>query len=92
LSSLLAARSIILNPSSIPLLHRVDTALRENPHLQGRHVLLEDNEGTVTLRGTVESYYQKQMAQESLRAIDGVERILNQLEVVNCDSNVRFPR
>ncbi len=81
-----------MNPSTIPLLHRVDTALRENPHLQGRHVLLEDNDGTVTLRGTVESYYQKQMAQESLRAIDGIEKILNQLEVVNCASTVRFPR
>ena len=81
-----------MNLPKVPLLHRVDTALRENPHLTGRHVLLEDNAGTITLRGTVESYYQKQMAQEVLRSIYGIHKILNQLEVMNGDSTVRHPR
>jgi osmotically-inducible protein OsmY len=35
------------------------------------------------LRGIVRSYYQKQLAQESLRAISGVARITNELEVVS---------
>ena len=75
-----------------PLLHRIDNALRESPHLQGRHVLVENNDGIVTLRGTVESYYQKQMAQEVLRTIDGIEKILNKLEVVNAGNARRYPR
>jgi osmotically-inducible protein OsmY len=35
----------------------------------------------VRLQGTVGSFYQKQMAQELLRRVDGVERIENQLQV-----------
>jgi hypothetical protein len=33
------------------------------------------------LRGVVRSYYQKQMAQEVLLGLEGVEHIENQLEV-----------
>ena len=35
----------------------------------------------VTLRGVVGTYYQKQMAQEVLRHVDGVFQITNELEV-----------
>ena len=35
----------------------------------------------VTVRGTVESYYQKQLAQETLRRIDGIDEIENHLSV-----------
>lgn len=63
------------------LQHRVDTALRDNPHLVGHSLASETSEGHVVLRGTVGSFYQKQMAQESLRAIDEIETIANELEV-----------
>jgi len=42
---------------------------------------LEARQGRIILRGTVASYYQKQMAQETLRKIDGVEEIENHLQV-----------
>ena len=42
---------------------------------------IEASDGHVTLRGTVGSFYQKQMAQESLRAIDEIVTIDNELEV-----------
>ena len=61
--------------------HRVDSALRDNPHLAGQTLAIETSEGHVTLRGTVGSFYQKQMAQESLRAIDEIVTIDNELEV-----------
>jgi osmotically-inducible protein OsmY len=35
----------------------------------------------VILRGVVRSYFQKQMAQEAVRRISGVEEIHNELEV-----------
>ncbi len=35
----------------------------------------------MVLRGVVRSYYQKQMAQEMLKNVDGVNEIENQLEV-----------
>ena len=44
---------------------------------------LEPTEGRVTLRGVVASYYAKQMAQEALRHIDGVQEIANELQVLS---------
>ena len=41
----------------------------------------ETDAGRVTLRGVVNTYFQKQMAQESLRHVDGVHEIANELEV-----------
>ena len=58
---------------------QVSTALRENPHL--RNLRIETSEGRVTLRGQVRSWYQKQMAQETLLRLDGIDLVENQLEV-----------
>lgn len=60
---------------------RVHHALNESPYLVRRKLRFETSEGRVVLRGTVASYFQKQMAQEALRRIEGVEAIENQLEV-----------
>jgi osmotically-inducible protein OsmY len=60
---------------------KVSSALRQNPHLQTRHLRFEASEGRVTLRGQVNSWYQKQMAQETLLRMDGIDRVENQLEV-----------
>ncbi|MCU0716946.1 MAG: BON domain-containing protein [Pirellula sp.] len=67
--------------NSSPLLHRIDRAIQTNPHALRRKVFLESVPGRIVLRGKVDSFYQKQMIQESLRGIEGVERICNQLEV-----------
>jgi osmotically-inducible protein OsmY len=65
----------------IPLDDKVLVALERNPHLSGRSLRFETDSGRVTLRGVVHSYFQKQMAQEAVRRVDGVEEILNELEV-----------
>jgi len=41
----------------------------------------ETSEGKVTLHGQVSSWYQKQMAQETLLRLDGVDGVENRLEV-----------
>lgn len=64
------------------LLDRVDTILSTSPYLSRRKVRLESDAGRVTLRGEVDSFFQKQMAQEAIRRIDGVREIQNELEVV----------
>ena len=46
-----------------------------------RDVRCEGQPGRVVLRGTVNSYYQKQMAQEIVRRLDRESVIDNQLEV-----------
>ena len=60
---------------------RLDQAITTNPHLNGRKLGLRADEGVVVLTGTVSSYVQKQMAQESIRRVDGVQMIDNRLEV-----------
>jgi len=40
------------------------------------------HEGMVFLRGCVNSYYLKQLAQETIRNVAGVEQIVNEIEVV----------
>jgi osmotically-inducible protein OsmY len=60
---------------------KVSSALRQNPHLQSRNLRFEASEGRVTLRGQVNSWYQKQMAQETLLRLEGIDSVENQLEV-----------
>jgi osmotically-inducible protein OsmY len=64
-----------------PLEDRVLSALDQNPYLPPRTLRFETSEGRVTLRGVVTTFFQKQMAQESLRRVPGVAEIANELEV-----------
>jgi len=66
----------------VPLEDKVLIALERNPYLSGRSLRFETESGRVTLRGVVRSYFQKQMAQEAIRRVDGVDEICNELEVV----------
>ncbi|MGD0383602.1 MAG: BON domain-containing protein [Thermoguttaceae bacterium] len=65
----------------MPLDDRVLNALERNPYLTRRNLRFETQQGRVTLRGVVNTYFQKQMAQETLRHIEGVAEITNELEV-----------
>ena len=65
----------------MPLDNRVLTALERSPYIARRNFRFETAAGRVTLRGVVHSYFQKQMAQEALRHVDGVAEIANELEV-----------
>lgn len=44
-------------------------------------VQCEQKNGVIEIRGTVSSYFLKQIAQEQLRSIQGMTRIVNELEV-----------
>jgi osmotically-inducible protein OsmY len=67
---------------SRPLFERIHEALTTNPHVPSRrHVRVEAAGGHVVLTGNVRSFFEKQMAQEAIRRIDGVQLIENQLEV-----------
>jgi osmotically-inducible protein OsmY len=60
----------------------VASALERSANISGRKLRFEVHEDGVVLRGVVRSYYHKQMAQESIRSIEGISRITNQIEVV----------
>jgi osmotically-inducible protein OsmY len=59
----------------------VSSALERSPHRSHRTLRFETHQDRVILRGTVRSWYQKQMAQEMLRCVAGIGEIENQLEV-----------
>ncbi len=61
---------------------RVDQAIQTNPYVSGRTLRFETEGSRVVLQGSVKSYFQKQMAQEVVRKVDGVEQIDNCLEVL----------
>ncbi len=65
----------------MPLDDRVLTALERSPYLTNRNLRFETEQGRVTIRGVVSTYFQKQMAQEALRNVEGVAEITNELEV-----------
>ena len=70
--------SPLLDP---PLLEKLRGALSKSHFLSPRQVQIETNGGNVRLEGTVASFYQKQMAQELVRRVDGVETVVNRLQV-----------
>jgi osmotically-inducible protein OsmY len=66
--------------AACPLFDRLHSALSSNPHVP-RQVRVEATDGRVVLKGSVGSFFQKQMAQEAIRRVDGVQLIDNLLEV-----------
>ena len=63
------------------LLDRVEKAIQQAPHLNRQHLRFEADQGHITLKGTVGSFFHKQMAQEAVRHVDGVNEISNELQV-----------
>ncbi len=56
--------------------------LKESPYEPVRQTWCEFDEGVLTLRGNVRSFFHKQVAQQSVVGLSGVERIDNQIQVV----------
>jgi osmotically-inducible protein OsmY len=63
------------------LLAQVQGALSSSPYVNLHSFHVEASGGTVRLHGQVGTFFQKQMAQELVRRLDGVERIENLLQV-----------
>jgi osmotically-inducible protein OsmY len=70
-----------MSVSQPQLAQQIQNAVVHNPHLNHRRMHIKTKQGRVVINGTVDSFFEKQMAQEALRNIDGVEQIENHLEV-----------
>ena len=64
-----------------PLFERIHDALMTNPHVPSHQVSVEAEDGRIVLKGHVSTFFQKQMAQEAIRRLDGVQHIDNLLQV-----------
>ncbi len=72
---------------------RVAELLEQHPHFRYRPGTIEAEfyQGTLVLKGRLPSFYLKQLLQEALRQVEGVDTIDNRVDVVCCDgvSSVR---
>ena len=75
------ATAVAPRPARPALVDEVHGALRRSPYVSGHEFQVEASEGVVRLEGAVRSFFHKQMAQELIRRVDGVERIENLLQV-----------
>ena len=74
--------TLMIEPAPpVNLNEQIQSVILGTPFVNHRALKAHANCGTVTLSGRVDSYYEKQMAQEVLRTIEGVESIDNQLIV-----------
>jgi osmotically-inducible protein OsmY len=48
-----------------------------------RNVFCKYDDGVLVLRGRLHSFFHAQLAQETVRRIEGVERVVNKIEVVS---------
>lgn len=68
--------------------HRLDPAeiaeshLRSNSYLALKNISCEFRQGVLILKGNLPTYYLKQVAQAVVAPTAGVERIVNEIEVV----------
>jgi hypothetical protein len=61
---------------------RADQALRQCGHPALRQIHIEESEREIVLSGSVNSYYHKQLAQETIMPVLGARELRNQIKVV----------
>ena len=61
--------------------------LEHHPHFRGRSggLTIEQRGGTLYISGRLPSFYLKQLVQEALRHVPGVQGVRNEINVVRCD-------
>lgn len=72
-----------LAAGSSDLLELAESRLRTSPYPAVRRLACDFRDGVLTLRGRVPSYYHKQMACSRVGRIQGIERIVDDVEVVD---------
>jgi len=59
----------------------LENRLRRHPMFRDRNFLMRRHDRRIVVEGNVPTFYEKQMVQEIIRRIDGVEEIVNDLTV-----------
>lgn len=77
---LLLARQTVEPPVS-GVAHTALERLRKSPYAVLQSISCSFQQGVIVLHGQVPSFYYKQLAQEAIAHIEGVVRIVNNIEV-----------
>jgi osmotically-inducible protein OsmY len=87
-SSTPASSPVLAAPVVSPILQTVERRLRESSYYYLRSIRCAYESGVVTLRGRVPTFYLKQTVQAIVEKIDGVEQVLNLVEVFDSRRDV----
>jgi osmotically-inducible protein OsmY len=71
----------VSQPHGCDVVEQAQERLRAFHYYSFRHLHCEYRQGVLILRGQVESYYEKQLAQEAVARLEGVTQVVNELEV-----------
>jgi osmotically-inducible protein OsmY len=74
-------QKVDVEPQDRELEQRVTEYLQGLHRLPLRNIAVAANHGTVTLRGTLPSFYEKQLCLGCLPQVDGVSRLVDRIEV-----------
>jgi osmotically-inducible protein OsmY len=80
---------LVSHPHGCDLEEQAQERLRATPYVSFRDVRCEYRHGLLILRGQVLSYYEKQLAQEAVARLEGITRVVNELEVTWDDSKLQ---
>jgi osmotically-inducible protein OsmY len=61
---------------------RIDSIVIKSPYFADRRLRVQAVDDCVVVEGTVNTYFHKQMAQETLLRVDGVRSIENRVRVI----------
>ena len=70
-------------PSVPTVLRAVNKRLQSSTYSSLRTIKCEQRRGILILQGVVPTFYEKQLAQETVRHIPGVDKIRNEIDVVH---------
>jgi hypothetical protein len=82
------APPVLATPAVSPIVQTVERRLRESSYYYLRSIRCGYEAGVVTLRGRVPTFYLKQTVQSIVEKIEGVEQVLNLVEVFDSRQDV----
>jgi osmotically-inducible protein OsmY len=75
------ATPVLAAPAVSPIVQTVERRLRESSYYYLRSIRCAFEAGVITLRGRVPTFYLKQTVQAIVEKIEGVEQVVNLVEV-----------
>jgi osmotically-inducible protein OsmY len=81
----------LATPAVSPIVQAVERRLRESSYYYLRSIRCFYESGVVTLRGRVPTFYLKQTVQSIVEKIDGVEQVVNLVDVFDSRQDVPSP-
>jgi osmotically-inducible protein OsmY len=72
-------RPVVLSPDDVS--HRIERALRRSAELDSKSIVVQTNDGEVTLRGTVRSWAEREDAERAAWSAPGVRAVIDRLAV-----------